>query len=333
MDAKPQVSEDWDSWDPRKDDYMSSMNTTALAVDAKENPLASITGTRLSIANKLGNVTICERYIQFGDCMDRQYCPKLHVDPRNREQLLALQETYESNKNRTIMNFTYLSPQEIKPDSEALLLASVTCAKDPNNFYIILPYENKNFAQCTESDLKFYIDQVKTSSPAKSKLQIFHNKLTRIFDHEYRVDNVNDTIYKSQMVACKARDGQFRRAMVIDIPEDDGFEYTLFLLDFGTSVKLPREHIYDIRADCLSEPPLAIHCRLPLKPSHGDLSWNEAASSMFETLSRGQLYLLCIILGYSNQNQMYTVELKHITSRNSLTERMIQSDLAEKTLS
>jgi len=328
--SKNETKEDWDSWDPMAEDYSSSRNT--LSLDPDKDPLTTITGKVRPISSKIGNVTICDHYAKYGECADGDYCDRIHVDPRARDKIWTLQNTYETNKNRACMNFTYLSPQEFTPDPEALLLVSVTSAKSPVNFYFVAPYELMNFKQYSSDDLEFYIDRVQQTSTAKTKLQKCHEQLALLFEHSYRIDNLNDEIYLSQIVACKLKDGRYRRAMVIDTPNlfEDKFNYTLLLLDVGTEVELPRELIYDIKAYCLSEPPMAVNCRLAVKPPNGETRWSQEAMNFFEEKARGKKYLLCKILDYIKYDRIYTVDLYHPIFRRSLTESMINKGLAEK---
>lgn len=322
--------ENWDTWDPMGEDYHSERNTLALNPD--KDPLACITGQANPIASKIGAVKLCERFARLGDCADGNFCDKLHVNPSARAKIWKLQNTFETNKNRICLNFTYLSPYELEPSAERLLLISVTDVKSPANFYMIAPYDNMDFAQKTTEDLDFYINHVQQHSAAKRRLQRCHEQLAALFDHSYRIDNLNDEIYKSQIVACKLKDGLYRRAMVFETPDFsmDQLEYKLFLIDVGIEVYLPREMIFDIKASCLSDPPIAINSRLAIKPAGGESSWSEDAMDFFTARTRGVRYLLCKVLNYIELDRIFTVELFNTKKSGELTNMMISKGLAER---
>lgn len=320
-----------DDWDPLAEDYNSTKNT--LTLDEDRDPMSLVDGRVRPISSKIGNVHICEHYARYGNCADGHYCDRLHISPRSREKIWAIQNTCELNKNRVCMNYTYLSPIELKPDPSVLLLVSVTNAASPNNFYFIAPYESMNFSQHTEEDLKFFIDRVANTSSVKVKLQKCHEQLAALFDHPYRIDNVNDEIYLSQIVACKLKDGRFRRAMVVDVPDysTDKFNYKLQLIDIGIEVELPRESLYDIKAQCLSEPPTAVNSRLDIMPAEG-FAWPKEALETFELEARGEKYWLCKIINYMKYDNVFTVDLYHPKTRFSLTERFIKSGMAKRSV-
>lgn len=322
-----QDMKEWDNWDPLAEDYKSPKNTLALNTD--KDPVSTITGLVRPVSSRIGTVTICDHYAKYGNCVDGEYCDRIHISPKSREKIWSLQNNCELNKNRVCMNYTYLSPVELKPDPSVLLLASVTNAGSPNMFYFVAPYEAMNFSQYTTDELDFFIERVSRTSSVKSKLQKCHDQLASLFDHPYRIDNVNDDIYLSQIVACKLKDNRYRRAMVIEVPDIfmDKFNYKLHLIDIGIEVELPRESIYDIKAHCLSEPPMAINCRLDIRPVD-ESGWSEEALEMFEIEARGEKFWLCKIIDYLEYDNMFTVDLYHPKTRLSLTERLIESGVA-----
>lgn len=325
QDSQP---DDWDLWDPLAEDFASPANTLALDTS---NPIAAITGRNPAETTKIGGVLICDHYSKYGTCADGDYCDRVHIEASQRYKILALQETYERNKNRTCLTFSYLSPQTIKPDPESLLLVSVTDATCANNFYLIAPYESLDFANKSQEDVQFYISRVHDTSAVKVKLERIHEQLSNLFDHNYRIDNVNERIYLSQIVACKLNDGHFRRAMVIGSPDFsyDEYNYKLLLLDVGTQVELPREKIYDIKATLLSEPPLALNCRLDLKPATGQ-QWSAEALEYFNNFTRDTRFLYCQILDYIEKDSIFTVDLMKLDSRESIMTSMIEQGFAEK---
>lgn len=324
-----QLLQELDNWNPMLEDYNSELNT--LALNPTSNPLSSVIGRTLPIDAKIGGTVLCEHYAKFGNCVDGQYCTRKHVDPALRERIFNLQNMYECNRGMTCLNYTFLSPQYLEPEPDKLLLVSVTNAKSPNNFYLIAPYESIDFSNLNEDDVKFYLENVTKNSAVKTKLQKIDEHLAGLFDKPYRVDNVTDTIYLSQIVACKLSDGLFRRAMVIELPDDsiDKFYYKLLLLDVGSEVELSRECIYDIRARCLSEPPLALNCRLNLKPSNNQTGWSENVLQTFVEKTRGHQYLLCRIINFIQYDRIYTVDLLHLKARKSLTEVLLKTGQVE----
>lgn len=324
---------EFDKWDPMREDYNSPKNT--LTVDANSEPLTKITGKLQPISSKIGNVTICEHFATHGDCADGRFCEKIHVDPEARQKIWALQNTYESNKGRTCLNFTYLSPIDLKPDPNVLLLVSVASAKSPSTFHAVAPFENLNFANLQHSDIDFYVKRIQQQSPVKKKLERFHLMMADVFGHSYRVDNLNDEIYLSQIVGCKLKDGHFRRAMVTGLPDMADFadlNYKLYLIDIGVEVELPRELIYDIKADTLSEPPLALDCRLDIKPANGALNWSPGALAQFQALIRKNRFSLCKIIDHIKADGIFTVDLLDLYTRTSFTAEMLASGLAVQCL-
>lgn len=322
---------EFDSWDPLTEDFKSPKNTLALNVD--DDPLAQITGRVRPVSSKIGHVSICDHYARYGNCMDGQYCEKIHISPASRDKIWALQNNTELNKNRLCINFTHLSPIELQPDPKVLLLASVTNASSPNLFYFVPPYESMNFSPYNDEDLEFYIERAPRNSSVKAKLQLCHEQLESLFEHSYRIDNLNDDIFLSQVVACKLKDKSYRRAMVLDVPDFsmDKFNYRLHLIDVGIEVELPRESIFDIKATCLSEPPMAVPSRLNIKPI-GNSNWSQEALDMFELEARGERFWLCKIINHLVYDNIFTVDLYHPKTRSSLTERLIEAGLAEKCL-
>lgn len=322
--------EDLDAWDPMGEDYRSGLNSLALNPD--RNPLSNMVGKMLPIEPKVGGTLLCEHFSKFGTCVDGQYCARRHVEPELREVIFNIQNCYELDRvTKTCLNYTYLSPQMFKPDPEKLLLVSVTNAKSPNNFYLIPPYETLDFSKLTEEEIKFYIENVTKNSAVKTKLLKIHQHLSGLFEKPYRIDNVNDNLYLSQIVACKLNDGIFRRAQVIELADDsiDKFYYKLLLLDIGNEIELPREKIYDIRAVCLSEPPMALNCRLNIKPSNNQLNWSDDILDLFLRRARSHMFLLCKIVNFIQCDRIYTVELLHLTTRKSLTEVLLKTGQVE----
>ena len=322
--------EDWNSWDPMKEHFLSSNNT--LALDPIADPESIITGKMTPAGNKIGNVTICDHYAKYGNCADGQYCDRIHISPKAREKLLEMQKTYELNKNRICMTSNYLSPIELEVNPEKRLLVSVVGVKSPNNFYIIAPYEQMNFASQALEDVLFYVDCIDRNSPYRRKMNKSHEQLADLFDHHYRLDNLNDDIFLSQIVACKLPDQRFYRAMVIETDDlhRDIFTYKLHLLDLGCEAHLPRELIFDIKAHCLSEPPMAVACRLDLRPADGSLNWPQEALNFLNNCIRSNNYMLCKIVNYIDLDRTFTVDLYTINERKSLTDELVASGLFEK---
>lgn len=321
--------EDFDKWDPMKEAYNSSLNTLAINLD--KDPEAEITGRVAPNVSQMGRTILCEHYLKHGECVDEKFCSRLHVDPRVRSRIWSLQNQFENNKDRTCINYTYLAPYDFEPDPERLLLVYVTGIFSPNNFYFIAPYNKKGFEKDNQEELDFFIQRVLRSSEAKTKLENIHKELAALFDHTYRIDNVNDKIYLSQIVACKLKDGHFRRAMVTKEPIlHDEVNYKLLLLDVGVEVEVPRELIYDIKAYCLNDPPLAVNCRLDLVPANNQCTWSEKALEMFKTQAGGERFWLCKIINHIEQEGIFTVELYNFKTREALSELMIESGLAQK---
>lgn len=318
-------TDDWDLWDPMNDDYYSSKNT--LELDPIEDPECDVTG-QMAI-NKFAGKEICQHYIKYGTCVDDQFCAKLHVSPAVRDRLWTQAKLHGLNKSRVCLNYTYLSPVVLEPDQNKTLLISVTQVKSPSDFSFIAPYEQIDFSHFNDQELEFYIGRVHSTSPYKTKLQKCHEQLSALFDHNYRIDDIDDTIYLSQIVACKLENGQFCRALVVETEDllNDVLDYKLFLLDYGISVRRPRELIYDIRATCLSEPPLAIHGRLNLKPAAGQTKWPEEALTKFGQQVASEEYILCKILRFEPQDRTFIVDLYDTKTRSSITDKMIASGL------
>lgn len=323
------IFSDWDSWDPMSEDYHSVRNTLALNPD--KDPECVITGQTMPTSAGFGKISICSHYEKYGTCADGKYCDRAHVKASNRERVLALQRHYETNKGRTCLTGHDLSPIELEVDPKLTLLVVVTSTKWPNSFYVVAPYDNLNFSNYTRDDIKFYIERINQSSSVKTKLDKSHEQLSAIYDHNYRVDNINDNIYVSQIVACKLKDGRFHRALVTEKNDDfeDKFNYKLFLIDIGVEVELPRESIFDIRAHSLINPPMAIHCKLNVKPSRNELKWSGQALEYFETHLGDKRHWLCKLIDHVKEDSIFVVDLFDIESRKSFTDRLVQTGLAD----
>jgi len=319
--------EEWDAWDPMLEDYQSTKNT--LRLDPDKEPECTVTGQM--VTSKLGGKDVCEHYLKYGSCADGTYCDRLHVTPKARNQLWTFAQNYELNKDRTCLNYTYLSPSELEPNDQALILVSVTHIRSPSDFVFIAPYDQMDCSNFNEEELNFYLDRVHHSSTYKTKLQKCHEQLSALFDHDYRLDDVQDDIHLSQIVACKLNDGRFCRAMVIGLEDfsNEQFDYKLFLIDVGIVVERPRELIYDIRANCLSEPPMATDARLDVKPTKGNVSWPQDVLDKFTDKLGKKKYMLCRLIGYDSQSRAFIVDLYDAKSKLSLTERMIECGLAD----
>lgn len=319
-----------DAWDPMAEDFRSVKNT--LVLDPDKEPECVVTGRMMEDVLTVGKYKVCDYYLKYGSCADGIYCDRLHVDPKSRSKISNLQMAYNSSKDRTCLNYEYLSPQELEPSQTTTLLVSVTLAKAPNNFYFIAPYEKMNFSDFNHDEIDFYIERIQQSSTFKTKLHKCHEQLAYLFNHNYRRDNVDDLIYKGQIVACKLKDGFFCRAEVIEEENfaKDIFLFKLFLLDVGIEVELPRESIYDIKARSMTAPPMTINGRLHLKPAAGTLNWSQDALDFFCNYCKGDKYVLCKILNFEERERMYTVDLYDLKDRSSLTSAMISRKLAEK---
>lgn len=320
----------WDEWNPMMDDFSSSRNTLSLNPD--KDPLSIITGKPIASSSRIGQVKICNHYAKYGNCMDGVYCSRLHVEPVAQDKLRWLQETCERNRNRICLNYTYLSPIELEASEKHRLLVTVTNPMKPNNFYLVAPYFSYDLSNHADEDIKFYIDNINTNSLYKIKLEKAHQQLQILFDHHYRVDNVNDDIYRSQIVACRLKDNQFRRAMVLQAPDlaFDEFNYKLLLLDIGTEIECPRECIYDIKAECLSEPPMAINARLDVKPPKNSIEWPPETISFYHDYISQRKHLFCKLIQYLEADRMFRVDIYDIESKESLTELLLRNGLAEK---
>lgn len=319
--------EQWDLWDPMSEDYYSAKNTITLNPD--KDPECTVTGEMMT--TKLLGKDVCEHFIKYGTCADGQYCDRLHATPKARDQLLSLAKNYELNKGRTCLTYSYLSPIDLQPDRQKLLLVSVAYVRSPGDFILIFPYEQMDFSNFNDQDTEFYLDRVHQTSPYKTKLQKCHEQLAALFDHDYRLDNVDDDIYVSQIVACKLEDGRFCRAMVVETDDllNEKFDYKLFLIDIGIVVERPRELIYDIRATCLSEPPMAVNARLNLKPADGKVKWPEEVLQKFREKLINKKYLLCKVQDFYAHDRTFVVDLFDVSTRTSFTDTMIKCGLAD----
>ena len=318
---------DWDSWDPMSEDYHSAKNTLSLNPDSE--PECELTGKMMSL--KVAGKEVCDHFIRYGSCADGKFCDRIHVTPQARDKLWSIAETYDLNKTRTCLTYNYLSPIELEANRHTLLLVSIAQIKSPSEFVFVAPYEQMDFSKFNEDEVDFYLKHVYQTSPYKTKLQKCHDQLAALFDHDYRLDDLNEDIFLSQIVACKLENGRFCRAMVIELDDylNDKFDYQLYLIDIGITVYRPREQIYDIRASCLSEPPLAVAGRLDLRPANGDVSWPSDVLGKFQEKLKSKKFLLCKVMDYITQDRIYTVDLMDLKSRISFTDKMIESKFAE----
>jgi hypothetical protein len=319
-----------DRWDPMAEDYHSSENTLTLNPD--KQPECVVTGKMIEDSIMLGKHKVCEFYLKHGTCADGNYCSRLHIHPSARDKIYELKRDYELNTSRTRMVSNYLSPVEIEPSEQRLLLVSVTMMTSPTRFYFVAPYEQMNFAGFNRDDINFYIGRVQHSSCVKTKLQKCHEHLAYLFDHNYRIDNPKEPLCIGQMVACKLDDGRFCRATILDNRNKDDFEcyYRLFLIDVGIEVDLTRDSIYEIRASCLSEPPMAVLGRLGLKPANCALNWSPEAMSLFEDFITKNKHMLCKVISHWAQDDLFTVDLIDIEDRTSITDLLLARNLAER---
>lgn len=332
---KPPTTEEdnhemFDMWDPMAEDYHSGENTLALNPD--KDPECVVTGKMVEEGIMIGGHRVCEFYLKHGTCADGKYCTRLHVHPSARDRIIDLQKDCEKKTSTTRMISSYLSPIDLNPNDNTLLLVSITMITSPTKFYFVAPYEQMNFAALTQDEIDFYIGRVQQSSSIKTKLLKCHEQLSYLFNHNYRIDNPKDVLCISQMVACKLDDGRFCRAMVLDNRnrDDIGSYYKLLLLDIGTEVYLERERIYEIRASCLSEPPMAISGRLELRPANGDLHWSPEARSLFGEFATENKYVLCRVKSRKPDDDLFTVDLFSIKDRTSITDLMLDRNLAER---
>lgn len=329
-DSNGKPAEDLDSWDPMGEAYYGEENSLA-----EHHPNFILNKQLPPISPRIGNnTTICDHYAKYGKCADGQFCDRLHIDPKKRNIIWHLQQHMDENKTRTCLTIDYLSPQPYMPDPNIMLMVTITRSTSPWSFYFVAPYETVDFRMTQPEDFKFHIEHVKTKSEIKRKIETIGAQLQEMFGKVYRHDNVHDPIYLSQIVACKTESGSFARAMVLEVPEKvDGVildKYKLFLLDYGKEVEVLREFIYDIKAQCLSEPPLAIHCRLPIKPKVDAKQWSEEVIEDFRFIVQQDEYLLCKILEDDTAESQYVVDLFNIDSRRSLSEFMLENGLADK---
>uniref|UniRef100_A0A6G1SIC8 C3H1-type domain-containing protein n=1 Tax=Aceria tosichella TaxID=561515 RepID=A0A6G1SIC8_9ACAR len=330
----PKTDEDelemFDRWDPMAEDFHSSENT--LTLDPDKDPECVVTGKMVEDCIMIGKHRVCEFYLKHGTCADGNYCNRLHVHPSARDKIHELQRESEMNTSKTRMISSYLSPIELQPNDQVLLLVSITMITSPTRFYFVAPYEQMNFAGFNDAEVNFYIGRVQHSSSIKTKLQKCHEQLASLFDHNYRVDSLKDALCIGQMVACKLDDGRFCRATILDNRDKDEVEcyYKLFLIDIGIEVSLTRDAIYEIRASCLSEPPMAILGRLGLKPANGELRWSREASALFEKFTTKNKYMLCKVISHWAQDDIFTIDLISINDHTSITELMLARNLAER---
>lgn len=327
-DLDEEVLASFDNWDPMGEDYHSTDNT--LHLDPDKEPECVITGHMTEEFAMVGKHRVCDFYLKHGSCADGEYCSRLHVRPEARDRLRALQMTNATAVTKTCLFYHSLSPVELKPNADTLMLVSITSIEAPNKFHFIAPYEQMNFAGFNDDEIKFYIGRVQHSSTFKTKLQKCHEQLALLFDHNYRVDNIKDHVFLNQIVACKLPNGRFYRGAVIEKLDDD--EYKIHLIDVGREITLFRTDIYTIRASCLNEPPMSIMASLRVKPPLGNLKWSAEALDAFDRLATNQKYLLCRVLSLE-MDDVFTVDLLNIENRSSLSSELIASKFAEPTFS
>lgn len=333
-----------DSWDPMAEFYYSSANTIALD---HQDPVAFHLGKNLPLDSKIGNVTICEHYARRGKCADGEYCDRLHVSPINRDRIIEIQSKFNYAKNRVLLNVAYLSPQNYVADKNKLLICVITNFRSPNLFHMVVPYDTLDCGVIDDFEhLNFHISHIKTKSDSTRQLKKITRLLQEMFGRTYRIDNVNDPILPSQVVACKYED-RFRRAIVMQSPDrllnifDNDYDsienthYKLFLMDLGISGWFEREAIYDIKAQCLTDPPLAVTCKLGLKPANGSKEWSREAIDYLKTLvlNNGQ-YLLCRFtkehVDLDSFIDGYEVDLLDLKTRKNYGDMLIEKGYASR---
>lgn len=331
-----------DNWDPMMETYLLPENT--IAID-NSNPVTFFTGKSLPLDAKLGNHTICDHYMKFGKCADGKYCDRLHIPDAKRQQIIQIQNQVQEGKTRNRLNYTYLSPQLYEPHPDKLFMVTVSNVKSPSCFHFVVPFENYDLSLVDESEVEFFKNHALSKSDISRKLQKCSDMLEDMFGMTYRCDNINEPLQPAQVVACKEPDGRFRRALVISLPDilQDNYEskisyYKLYLLDIGVEAFYTRESIYDIKAHCLSDPPMAVPSTLGLEPAYpeGPNGWPKDAIEYFKMLVLGDnnQYLLCKImedrLDLDSPIEGYRVELFDLNTRQNIADRMISNGFANK---
>lgn len=321
---KDDANKDFDNWNPMEEHFNSPLNT--LAVDVTSDPYAALTGKSggTKSSNKansiiIGNIEICRRFLDYGSCSDGAYCSKQHVSPAAREQLYNLHLEVGTNAGRKVYTLLDFPPLHLDVSQDDLLLVQVTSVQLATNFYIVAPYETKNFANYSREDLGFYLNRVGQLSQTRHKVDTYHNELEIQLGNEYRLDNIKDTIYVGQVVACKMEEGRFNRALVISHTLDDaGFDlYQVRLLDVGLEIEVDRVSIFDITEAFMKDPPVAINCSLDLPKV------STALCKRFIEIIKKNDWFFARILHQSNTDDIVFCDLLTLDGKKSVTKLLL----------
>lgn len=311
-----------ETWDPMRQHFEASMKTneSELIGDIIE-PLDD---------DSIKRTEICEHWAKYGSCCDGDYCTKKHVNNYERRSMKSFIELHERRKVFTRLFSSDLEFKlEIIPDQSTLMLAIVTNPMKPSNFYIILPNDLVDFSNMTKEDCDFYIDRSCSSSAYKIQLRNCHNRLAELIGN-IKLYDPNEEIFIDQLVACNYMD-TFYRAIVIETPNIafDRYDYRLCLIDVGTEIEVARENIRALKAPVLTNSRiLAINCRLNIKPPNGCLDWPQESLDRFRELTLANQFF-CKFIDYIAYDDIYVVDLYTLSRRKSLTNRLIQEQLAE----
>lgn len=319
---------DLDKWDPMREDYCEPTNSIKRD---QEHPLAAMVSKAYdsSKPSALGDVQICEHFARYGNCCDGKFCSRLHVKPEVRSKLATIHDTYQRNKDKTLLTHEFLSPIELKPDHNTMILISLSNVKSPFNFHFVAPYESKNFTDLNDEERDFYINNVQSKSNCIIKLKRIHSQLDALFNHDYFTENIDDVITTAQIVACKIKDGRFFRALVIRVDWEED-EYHVFLIDVGAEMIVNRLQIYSITANMLSEPPMALHGKIALiRPKPEGSFWSQEALDWFKTRVRDTRYFFAKIHAIDADDHV-AVELFDINTRRSLNDELVSENYAIK---
>lgn len=315
-----------DSWNPLEEHYYSPLNT--LSTNDLVNPFAKSTAqTNNSTTTskypkkrptdiKIGGLEICGRFSRFGCCIDGDYCSKKHISGEALERIYRMHLESEMLNQRIVFTMSDIEPQNVPINPSSLIMCEITMIKSARSFYVICPFEFKNFQCFSPEDVEVYLTRLSKISIVKQRISALRSNLHNLLGHNYRLDNIKDKVNIGQVVACKLDNNTFARGLVIDQTVDDANidMYTVHLIDIGQEVELDRQAIHDLPKYFISIPPIALHCSLNGIP---DCKVQAVTEKLRDTVLKNNLFFARLV-HQSQFDEMIYCDLYSLKDRGNI---------------
>lgn len=274
------------SWDPMKDDFLSSKNTYAVNTDDLDIAFQGYQDL---------SRRVCRYFQTRSGCWRGDQCPNLHV--KKGEELHERVEVFCDNMDSSVT----------LPDIGTWVAVRVTAVFNPGHFWVQFPYGTEPIEKrIMAARMRRGGDSDSDDEQGEDDLNSLMDKMGKFYSRNICQDSRRILPAAGELCVAKySKDNKWYRARITSIREE---ELQVFFVDYGNSEWTRENQVKRIIPHFLHLPFQALECFLgnvePTRDSQENgrkLEWSEDAMKTFKSLTEDKILIAHILSKAWNQ--------------------------------